>query len=66
MYNSSAGTSLLSLALSFSLQTFPIPTAFIEDVQSILQTTDCHLLPDGYSLSDQFSVLAFQPNCEFI
>ena len=58
---------MLSLALSFSLQTFLMPTTFIEDVQSILQTADGHLLPDGYSLtSDQFSALAFQPNCEFI
>jgi len=65
MYNSSTGTSLLSLLLSFSLKTSPIP--IIEDVKSVLQTADSDLLPDGYHLtSDNFSVLAFQPNCEYI
>ncbi|XP_065910282.1 uncharacterized protein [Dysidea avara] len=61
IYNSSTGASLLSFTLSFSLQTSPIPTSSIEDVKSILQTGD--FLPDGYNLtSEQFSVLAFQPN----
>ena len=56
---------MLSFTLSFSLQTSPIPTSIIEDVKSILQTGD--FLPDGYNFtSEQFSVLAFQPNCKYI
>ena len=66
-YKSSSNSSLLSFAVSVSLQSATIPDELTNNVKNNLNMNASSIIPFRYVLTNEgFMVLAFQPNCKYI
>jgi len=59
--------SLLSFAISVSLQSTILPTNIVNEIKYNFRVNNSNIIPSGFSLTNEgFMVLAFQPNCKYI
>ena len=65
VYNSTSGSQLSSLTISFNLQETIAHINISERVKNYLEINKSHIFQPGIILSNEdISVLAFQPNCK--